>query len=105
MGPVHYLSYSFIYLVAVAAREQIAFLTQRKAVSFIESLHSKSSILSCLLYWILGMLQQFHKRKHMQKLEPQVRSHWGLHVVACTFLDTDLCIMLLLCMESYSWRQ
>jgi len=31
MGPLHYLSYSFTYLVAVAVSEQIASLTQRKA--------------------------------------------------------------------------
>lgn len=42
MVPVHYLLYSFIYLVAVTASEQIAFLTQRKAVWGRQFLHHRA---------------------------------------------------------------
>lgn len=54
MGLVHYLSYSFTYLVAVAANEQIAFLTQRKAQFLLHRAYSPSvtSSLACYVgFW------------------------------------------------------
>lgn len=51
MGPVHYLSYSFTYLVAVAANEQIAFLTHRKAQFLLHRAYSPR-VTSCLACYI-----------------------------------------------------
>lgn len=84
MGPVHYLSYAFTYLVAAAASEKIAFLKQRKA-QFL--LHRKATILSCLLHWLLGILQEFHKRKHTQKTDPHLRST----VICMHIFGTQMC--------------
>lgn len=47
MGPVHYLSYSFTYLVAAAASEQVAFLKQRKAQFLLHRAYSPK-LTSCL---------------------------------------------------------
>lgn len=102
MGPVHYLSYSFTYLVAAAASEQIAFLKQRKAQFLLHRAFSPR-LTSCLACYIgFWGCQEFHKRKHMQKTEPHLRSNCHLHA---HFWDIDLCIMLLLSVEHCSQRQ
>lgn len=54
MGPVHYLSYSFTYLVAAAASEQVAFLKQRKAQFLLHRAYSPklTSCLACFIgFW------------------------------------------------------
>lgn len=103
MDPVHFLSYSFTYLVAAAASEQIAFLKQRKAQFLLHRAYRLRLISSCLACYIgfwgcFGVSQEKTYAKHRTTYEAQLPFH-------AHFWDTDLCIMLLLSMEHYSQRQ
>lgn len=106
IGPLHYLLYSFTYLVAVAASEQIAFLTQRKAQLLLHKAYSPR-VMYCLACYVVfwGCFRSF-VRENICKIQSHI---WGATVVCLClhahFWNTDLCIMLLLCMEHYSWRQ
>lgn len=83
MGPVHYLSYSFTYLVAATASEQIAFLKQRKAQILLHRAYSPR-LTSCPAVALVsgdasGVSQEKTYAKDRSTFEEQLP-------LACTFL-------------------
>lgn len=96
MAPVHYLSYSFTYLVATAASEQIAFLKQRKAQFLLHRAYS-ARLTSCLACYIgFWDALEFHMREHMQNTEPHLRHN-------CHFMHifgTQICASCCCCPRS-----